>query len=141
VADPYESIIGLLTEEVDLQRRLLELVRDAQRALVRGRPVELAEVVTQQEEVVAEIRRLECARLEIRALLAEREGRRSDEITLSALVRSVRPDMAARFEHLHDSVAAVLREVADVNKTNALLIREHITQLRTAVDMVAGQVM
>jgi flagellar biosynthesis/type III secretory pathway chaperone len=136
MGDPFEGIIGLLAEEVDLHRRLLALARDEQRALVRSHPAELAVLITRQEAVVAEIRRLEQARLEIRALLAERDGCHLEELTMPTLVRSAAPHMAARFESLRETLAGVLGEVADVNKANTLLIRDHITYLNAVVGIV-----
>jgi hypothetical protein len=52
MTDPFESVVGLLQEETEAHRRLLDLARQEQRALVRGDVAALQRLVAAQEEVV-----------------------------------------------------------------------------------------
>ncbi|MBI4280111.1 MAG: flagellar protein FlgN [Armatimonadetes bacterium] len=137
MTEPFESVVGLLDEEIALHRKLLTLAGDEQRALVQGDAVELAAVIKRQEALVAEIRALEQARLSVLQLIAEREGLQMSQLTFTRLITLAGPEIALRFEEQRETLARVLRELAEVNKTNALLIRDHLMYLQTTVDLLA----
>lgn len=124
--DAFESVVGLLQEEVEAHRRLLELAREEQRALVRGDIAELQRVVAAQEEVVGQVRGLERARMQLLELLAERVERPVEHLSLRELVAACPPDVGQRLEEQREQLVGVLQELADVNKANALLVRAHL---------------
>lgn len=136
MADPFEGVVGLLDEELDLHRRLLALAREAQRAIVRGVASDLSEIVRRQEATVGEIRAVEQARQGLVQLVAEREGCDPGDLPLSRLIVKAEPGVAVRLERQREALLSVLQEMADVNSANALLLRDYITYLRTMVDMV-----
>ncbi|MCS7173168.1 MAG: flagellar protein FlgN [Armatimonadetes bacterium] len=136
--DPFETVVGLLDEEIEAHRRLLDLARAEQRALVRGDAEAVGRLVAEQERVVAEIRALERARVQLLELVADREGRSVRELTLAELARLSRPEVARRFEHQRTVLAQLVRELADVNKANALLISSHLQYVRTVVSLLTG---
>lgn len=124
--DAFESVVGLLQEEVEAHRHLLELAREEQRALVRGDVAELQRVVAAQEEVVGQVRGLERARMQLLELLAERVERPVERLSLRELVAACPPDVGQRLEEQREQLVGVLQELADVNKANALLVRAHL---------------
>ncbi len=109
--DPFETVVRLLDEEIEAHRKLLELSRAEQRALVRGDVEALQRLVAEQERLSAEIRALERARMELLELVAEREGRSVRELTLRELARLSRPELARRFEHQRTVLVQLLREL------------------------------
>jgi len=136
--DPFEAVVGLLDEEIELHRRLLELARAEQRALVRGDAEAVGRLVAEQERLSAEIRSLERARMQLLELLAEWEGRSVNDLTLGDLARLSPPEVARRFEHQRAVLAQLLQELADVNRANALLISSHLQYVRTVVSLLTG---
>ncbi len=136
--DLCETVVGLLDEEIEAHRKLLELSRAEQRALVRGDVEVLQRLVAEQERLSTEIRALERARMQLLELLAEREGRSVRELTLRELARLSRPEVAQRFEHQREVLVQLLRELADVNKANALLLSSHLQYVRAVVSLLTG---
>ncbi|MDR7542107.1 MAG: flagellar protein FlgN, partial [Armatimonadota bacterium] len=126
MTDVFESVVGLLQEETEAHRRLLDLAREEQRALVRGDVQSLQRLVAEQEQVVGQVRGLERARLQLLELVAERLGRSVQELSLRELVAASPPDVGRRLEAQRHELTGVLRELADVNKANALLVRAHM---------------
>ncbi len=142
MTEPFEGIIGLLHEELELHRRLLALLREEQQALAGGRMARLAAIARRQEAIVQEVRWLEQARLELLRVLAERAGRDPADLTLSGLIAVVRPEVAARFQRLREALAGALREIAAANGSNAALIRDHVASgVTQTVDEMVGTLM
>jgi flagellar biosynthesis/type III secretory pathway chaperone len=137
MTDPFESVVGLLDEEIAAHRRLVELARAEQRALVRGDVAELLQLVSEQEALVTQIRSMERARTELLQLVSEREGLGSNCLTLVDLVQVSRPEVAERYAQQREALRAVLRELADVQKANALLIQAHLSYVQTVVTLMA----
>lgn len=133
----FESVVGLLQEEAEAHRRLLELAREEQRALVRGDVAELQRVVAAQEEVVGQVRGLERARRQLLELLAERLGRPLEHLSLRELVAACPPDVGQRLEEQREQLVGVLQELADVNKANALLVRAHLEYVQHLAALLA----
>jgi len=138
MTDPFESVVGLLQEEADLHRRLLELAREEQRALVRGDVDGLQRLLAEQERLVGHVRALERARRQLLELVAERLRRPVDELTLRELVRLSPPDVGQRLAEQREVLTRLLQELADVNKANALLVRSHLEHVQTVVSLLAG---
>lgn len=136
MTDPFESVVGLLQEETQAHRRLLDLAREEQRALVRGDVQLLQRVVAEQEQVVGQVRELERARMRLLELVAERVGRPVEGLSLRELVNSSPPDVGRRLEEQRRELVSVLTELADVNKANALLVRAHLQYVHDLVAMV-----
>ncbi len=137
MTDPFESVVGLLREETEAHRRLLELAREEQRALVRGDVEALQRLVAEQEQLVGAVRGLERARMQLLELVAERAGRPVEGLSLRELVSSCPPDVGRRLEDQRQQLSEVLRELADVNKANALLVRAHLDYTRHLVGLLA----
>ncbi|MDQ7801773.1 MAG: flagellar protein FlgN [Armatimonadota bacterium] len=136
MTDVFESVVGLLQEETEAHRRLLDLAREEQRALVRGDVQSLQRLVAEQEQVVGQVRGLERARLQLLELVAERLGRSVQELSLRELVAASPPDVGRRLEAQRHELTGVLRELADVNKANALLVRAHMEYVRHLVGIL-----
>ncbi len=136
MTDPFESVVGLLQEEADLHGRLLELAREEQRALVRGDVVELQRLVAEQEKLVGQVRVLEQARRQLLELVAQRAGCPVDRLTLRELVQLSPPDVGRRLAEQREILTQRLRELADVNKANALLIRSHLEHVQAVISLV-----
>jgi flagellar biosynthesis/type III secretory pathway chaperone len=136
MTDVFESVVGLLQEEKEAHRRLLDLAREEQRALVRGDVQTLQRLVAEQEQVVSEVRGLERARLQLLELVAERLGRSVQELSLRELVAASPPDVGSRLEAQRNELTGVLRELADVNKANALLVRAHMEYVHHLVGIL-----
>lgn len=136
MTDPFESVVGLLDEEIAAHRRLVELARAEQRALVRGDVAELLQLVSEQEALVTQIRSMERARTELLQLVSEREGLGDDRLTFVDLVQVSRPEVAERYVQQRETLRAVLRELADVQKANALLIQAHLSYVQTVVTLM-----
>jgi flagellar biosynthesis/type III secretory pathway chaperone len=137
MTDPFESVVGLLQEETEAHRRLLDLARQEQRALVRGDVAALQRLVAAQEEVVAQVRGLERARMQLLELVADRVGRPVDRLSLRELVSSCPPDVARRLDQQREQLTEVLRELADVNKANALLVRAHLEYVQHLASLLS----
>jgi flagellar biosynthesis/type III secretory pathway chaperone len=137
MTDPFESVVGLLQEETEAHRRLLQLAREEQRALVRGDVEALQRLVAEQEHVVAQVRGLEQARMQLLELVAERVGRPVEQLSLRELVAASPPDVGRRLEAQRVQLTDVLRELADVNKANALLVRAHLEYVHHLVGLLA----
>ncbi len=138
MTDPFESVVGLLQEEAEAHRHLLDLAREEQRALVRGDVDGLRRTVSEQERVVSRVRDLERARRQLLELVAERVGRPVEALTLRELVPLSPPDVGRRLAEQRELLTQLLRELADVNKANALLIRSHLEHVQALVSVLAG---
>ncbi len=136
MTDPFESVVGLLQEEADLHGRLLELAREEQRALVRGDVAGLQRLVAEQEKLVGQVRVLEQARRQLLELVAQRAGCPVDRLTLQELVQLSPPDVGRRLAEQREILTQRLRELADVNKANALLIRSHLEHVQAVISLV-----
>jgi predicted trehalose synthase len=64
--------------------------------------------------------------MQLLELVADRVGRPVDRLSLRELVSSCPPDVARRLDQQREQLTEVLRELADVNKANALLVRAHL---------------
>ena len=123
IASPSTDQLALcLADEARLYADLVELGRRERAAVVGGDPAVLNEIVAEKERLIAAIGRAEAGRQAWTGAWAAANGREATGLTLSTLLAALPPAEAAAVAPLRDRLLARLRDVAQMNHDNGLLV-------------------
>jgi hypothetical protein len=122
LAPSTDDLALCLAEEASLYADLLELGQREREAVVGSDPALLNGVVAEKERLIAAIARAEAARQSWLGAWAAARGLAPAELTLAALLRALPPAEAASVAPLRDLLLARVRDVAQMNHDNGLLV-------------------
>jgi len=116
-----DKIIQVVEFEKTLLQELLDVVMKQQRALVKLKITELAELSNYQEEISQKIRSLELTRLNMVASYLSITRAEAATITMTELAKYVNHEDSDKLLHLRDSMKALHTKLYNALLTNRLL--------------------
>jgi len=120
-----QELAEILTTELEVTRRLLDLAKDARAAVVSADSQLLAGIVEEQEAASARIEEIEEHRVEVTVLLAVELGLPGDTPPkLAEIVRQLPGDEGLRLRSLGKELKSAAVRLRDVGERNNLLLSE-----------------
>jgi flagellar biosynthesis/type III secretory pathway chaperone len=132
----FIQILSSLQDELELYRRLLEVLKEERKALVRNDMAGLSSLMPLKESIIDEIRESEKARYPVMKRAAETLGVNIDELSLPFLRQYVPEDLKGDFDRLEREALSVLVEVERTNAQNADLLSEAMSYIKFLIDLL-----
>ncbi len=118
-----DELARILTTELELTRKLLDLAKDARAAVVSADPELLAEIVAEQEEWSARLEVSEAHRVNL-VLELGRELELGEEPKLKAIVEKVPREKGLRLRNVGRQLKNVAGQLREVGRRNSMLLKE-----------------
>jgi flagellar biosynthesis/type III secretory pathway chaperone len=118
-----DELAGILSTELELTRKLLDLAKDARAAVVSADPELLAEIVAEQEEWAARLEVKEARRIELVLDLGNELGL-GDEPKLSAIVERAPRESGLRLRSVGRQLKDAAGQLRETGRRNSLLLKE-----------------
>jgi hypothetical protein len=123
MSSKLEQLARILTEELELTRKLLDLAKDARAAVISADAELLAQIVAEQEEWSAGLEVAEAKRIQL-VLELGRDLGLGDEPKLRAIVEGVPRDSGLRLRNVGRQLRDVAGQLRDVGRLNSMLLEE-----------------
>lgn len=119
------ALLGILESEKESYRSLLELSKRKQDLIINGDIEGLSDVVRQTERIMLNVCDLEEKRL---ALIGASTGNDSSHVPpeLSTMLGGLDKQTIDKALRLKDEILSIIGELAEVNKTNAELLKRNL---------------
>jgi hypothetical protein len=118
------DLILCLNQQASQFRTFLDLLARQRDALVHRDTAALNRNVAEQEQAIADSRRIEQQRQALTAKLAQAAHKEHDKLTLSSVTQLVAASDASRFSELQELLAGLQKEIERRKRLNATLIEQ-----------------
>lgn len=132
-------LIEVVNAEIRLFHRLLDLLREEQRALVRDDLEAIHASLDAQQEVADEAKRLERERLHVVQEISQYLNMRPGNLTLARLVELLEGRRGEDLDQMRRTLLELNRKIRDTNANNAFLIRQSLRYTERCLDILTGQ--
>lgn len=124
-----EDLLALLRQEAATYRRLLDVLREEEDAILAGRYYDVAAATTRKETLLLELRVLGESRGVLLARIADTFGVPPRAVTLSRLATLVDPPDATELLAVRTSLTETLSEIAQANHGLGLLLERSLFRI------------
>lgn len=145
VQDPAELdgkdvdlLAGYLDEECQVQRLLLEQLREKERRLVSQDVEAIAACLKETSPLVSRLEEMTHRRVRILRSLGRRVGLSEDQVQLPQLIARTAPEQREQLETSRLELKEILRQIGEQNRKNQVLVRNGIELNRRLVHALFG---
>jgi hypothetical protein len=131
-----DELAEVLGQELEITGRLLDMAKDARAAVVAADPRLLADIVTEQEELSAQLESVEARRVELAVGLGRELGLGAEPRLAEILERSP-AEAGLRLGSVGRRLKSAALELRRVGARNAELLREAAVQIDGFFDLLA----
>ncbi len=138
MASLMEELLSTLSQEKDLYLALLPIAEEKTKAIVANNLDELQEITNREQQAVGRISALERKRDEVIQNMGIVLGRKPRELTLAELIRITdkQPKDQAALTKLKDELGAAVKQLADVNERNNVLIKHSLDMIQFNMNLL-----
>ncbi|MBQ3028348.1 MAG: flagellar protein FlgN [Lachnospiraceae bacterium] len=138
MASLMEELLSTLSQEKDLYLALLPIAEEKTKAIVANNLDELQEITNREQQAVGRISALERKRDEVIQNMGIVLGRKPQELTLAELIRITdkQPKDQAALTKLKDELGAAVKQLADVNERNNVLIKHSLDMIQFNMNLL-----
>ena len=138
MASLMEELLSTLSQEKDLYLALLPIAEEKTKAIVANNLDELQEITNREQQAVGRISALERKRDEVIQNMGIVLGRKPRELTLAELIRITdkQPKDQAALTKLKDELGAAVKQLADVNERNNVLIKNSLDTIQFNMNLI-----
>ena len=133
-----ETVFNLLTEQMRIQRELLELSHEKLKAITGFDTEALNSVVKGELLLLSKMKSLEKRRLIVMAPAARLLALEGDDITISAIAERAETQEAVSFLNLKKEMTALVREQTELNEMNRRLLEAQIEYTDAILSIIVG---
>lgn len=133
-----QDLIALLEEETDVFRRMLQLVKDQQQALVQDNIAAIQDNVQRQQLAAQEVAQIEARRIQVTRGIAQRFGQGEEGLTISRVCGFYEGADRDRVEGLRESLLDLNAGILQANRNNAVLIRHAVRYVDRSLQLLKG---
>ena len=138
MSNNLQPILALIEEQRDQQRDLLKLSYEKRQTVTKGDTERLNEIVQQELNLLSRINSLEKQRMAAAARIAEGEGCKAAEVTLTFLIQLSEGADRDRFTALQREMSGLLQAQAELNKINKSLLEEQLEYTDAMLGILVG---
>jgi len=128
-----EELIELIRQEEEVLKRFLDLLQRQKEYLLANQIELFRATVSQQEELMQDIRNLEERRIAKVKEIAASTGLREDEITLTHLIEITLGDVSTELKDLKKNLSQLVNRIRKMNRVNALLIKRSLNFIQQSI--------
>ncbi len=138
MASLMEELLSTLSQEKDLYLALLPIAEEKTKAIVANNLDELQEITNREQQAVGRISALERKRDEVIQNMGIVLGRKPQELTFAELIRITdkQPKDQAALTKLKDELGAAVKQLADVNERNNVLIKHSLDMIQFNMNLL-----
>ncbi|MEW5767372.1 MAG: flagellar protein FlgN [bacterium] len=129
-ANFLDKLEGIIKLEKELYQDLFDLSLSKQQAILNRDIHKLSQMVKKEEELVAEMGKVEKDRLDILASLAKLWRLSTGKLTLKKIIELAPSSHTERLKRMGDSLLSTIMELAALNKVNERLIEDSLALTR-----------
>ncbi len=133
------ELTAVINDEVRAFHRLLEALREEQRAIVEDDIEAIEACVAIQGEVAVAAHQLEGRRVRVVQQLAEQLDIDADNISLSRLVEALEDPRAEELTQMREKLLELNGKIRTTSANNAFLIRQSLRYTERCLDILTGQ--
>lgn len=132
------KVVDILSQEIELLRKLHSALKGEQDALVRGQVEDIKDRVEGQMGVIRDLAGLERERrAAFKAICPDAAA--GSEIRLETIIGLAGGAQAEHLETMKSSMREVLRSLGEVNRQNDVLIRQSLSYIDRTLRALAGE--
>jgi len=132
------DLCGLLQEQEDVLRNMLELAKEERHIIVAGESDKLEPIIRLELKELNKLGAIERKRLALHKVIAAELGLPDDEITVSNIAQKAMPDESDAIRKHQMELMPLIEEHAKVNMENRELIKSHIEYSETMMELMVG---
>lgn len=128
----------IMEDEVNLYSQILSIGKQKTDIIIKGKVNQLAELVEQEQEIVAKLTKLELSRENVSSLVHKELQLPNKEITLTELLNHVEGSRAALLKAKQQELMNILKEVKTVNDENGKLINNSLEYIEFSINVLSN---
>ncbi|MCS7242477.1 flagellar protein FlgN [Candidatus Caldatribacterium sp.] len=132
----FAYLLEGLKRELELQQELLDIARKKQGLLVTNNIEALVPLLEREEDLVFQTCSMEKRLKNIWKELTERFFPNAGEMHLSKIIELADMDMREEFRRLQESLTAVVEELRELNRRNAILIEDILNYISVVFSLL-----
>ncbi len=133
-----DGLVDVLKNEAGLYREVLKISHEKTRIIVDGKAAELDSLTRKEQTFVFQIADLEDLREKIVAKFAEYFKKKAAELTVSVIASMLPPQKAQELQGVLVELSGILKEIKEVNRLNAQLIRNSLEYIDFSINLLTG---
>ncbi len=133
------ELTAVINDEVRAFHRLLEALREEQRAIVEDDIEAIEQCIAIQSEVAVAAHQLEGRRVRVVQQLAEQLDMDAENISLSRLVEALEDPRAEELTQMREKLLELNGKIRTTSANNAFLIRQSLRYTERCLDILTGQ--
>lgn len=139
-----ERLAKLLTAQCGVLRELVSVAARQKQALLEGDQPGVEATTKEQNELLAELQRLEAERLALLRAGAVQEAEGGDEavaetVTLEEIISGAPAEDARRLSGLRDEARSLVDELSALNETNAQLLKQELALIELYMSILSPE--
>ena len=128
------ELIELICQEEEILKQFLSLLNLQKQYLLANQVDRFQGTVQQQEALVDQIKALEERRIAKVKQLADSQGLREDEITLTHLIEITLGDISDELKGLKGRLSRLVEKIRRANRVNEMLIKQSLNLIQQSID-------
>ncbi len=133
------GILANMEKEKELYLELIQLSTGKTDLIIEKRVRDLEKLVAVEENIIANVGRLESERQELLQDLAKIRNIDSDSITLTNLIDWAYGDMKVKFQNLQSEFEGILHRQKHLNEINSKLLKTNLEYIDFAILLMTGE--
>ncbi len=132
----WERLQSLMSELLRTYQEILTLSTQKKEILVAGKPVDLAEIVKQEEGLIVRASKLEAARQQVITTIVKDGTLDTESLTLAALIVFAPEHVAERIRSISQEFDCVLKELKNQNNLNTRLLKQALNLVNFNINLL-----
>ncbi|MDR2571919.1 MAG: flagellar protein FlgN [Oscillospiraceae bacterium] len=132
------DLCGLLQEQKEALRNMLELAKEERQIIINGESDKLEDVIRLELKELNKLGAVERKRLALHKVIAAELGLQEDELTVSNIAENADAEEQNIIRKLQTEIIPLIEEHAAVNKENRELIKAHLEYSETMLELMVG---
>jgi phosphosulfolactate synthase (CoM biosynthesis protein A) len=133
------GILANMEKEKELYLELIQLSTGKTDLIIEKRVRDLEKLVAVEENIIANVGRLESERQELLQDLAKIRNIDSDSITQTNLIDWAYGDMKVKFQNLQSEFEGILHRQKHLNEINSKLLKTNLEYIDFAILLMTGE--
>jgi flagellar biosynthesis/type III secretory pathway chaperone len=132
------ALIDILTSEYGYYNDLAELAKSKKDIIIEGKVAELDKIVKLEQNMIFSVGQLERKREDTISKLSGKLDMNSAQITVSELIKVLKPELKNKLEDVQNKLQKVLSELKDANDVNGQLLEQSLEYIDYSINLIAG---
>jgi len=132
------DLCGLLNEQKQVLKNMLELSTEERQIIVKGDSDNLENVIRLELRELSKLGAIEKRRMALHKIIATEMGIPEAELTVSLIAERAQPDEQNTIRQIQKELTGLIEEHTAINKENRELIKAHVEYSETMLELMVG---